>query len=151
MVTDVSYATNDGAINAWASFDGDPAAITRLASADENAGTPLPIRVWRGSIVGAELGGTWHWAKDGPPHNTVPAIFLAAAFGLLLLVGRLSIHLRAGTETSRRLLLDDLGQTVTAVGSVALLAYGFWLGAIPALAVLLWLALSTVRTPQRWA
>lgn len=151
VVTDVSYATDDGAINAWASFDGDPATITRLASADENAGTPLPVRVWRGSIVGAELGGTWHWAKDGPPHNTVPAIFLAASFGLLLLAGRLSIHLRAETGTRRRLLLDDLGQTAAAAGSVALLAYGFWLGALPALAVLLWLGLSTVRSPQRRA
>jgi hypothetical protein len=147
---DVSYATYDGAINTWARFDGDPATIARMASADENARTPLRIRVWRGSIVGAELGGSWHWAQGNPPGNTVPAVFLAASFGLLLLVARLRIHRRAGSGVSgQRLLIDDLGQVATAACSIVLLAYGFWPGAILALAVLLWLGLSARRSTQR--
>jgi hypothetical protein len=147
---DVSYATYDGAINTWGRFDGDPAALARMAGADENARTPLRIRVWRGSIVGAELGGSWHWAQGDPPGNTGPAAFLAASFGLLLLVARLRIHRRAGTGVSgQRLLIDDLGQVAAAAGSVVLLAYGFWPGAIPALAVLLWLGLSATRSTQR--
>lgn len=147
---DVSYATYDGAINTWARFDGDPATIARTASTDENARTPLRIRVWRGSIVGAELGGSWHWAQGNPPGNAVPAVFLTASFGLLLLVVRLRIHRRAGSRViGQRLLIDDLGQVAAAAGSIVLLAYGFWPGAILALAVLLWLGLSARRSTQR--
>ena len=147
---DVSYATYDGAINTWARFDGDPATITRMASADENARTPLRIRAWRGSIVGAELGGSWQWAQGNPPGNTVPAFFLAASFGLLLLVVRLRIHRRTGSGVSgQQLLIDDLGQVAAAAGSIVLLAYGFWPGAILAVAVLLWLGLSARRSTQR--
>jgi hypothetical protein len=36
-----------------------------------------------------------------------------------------------------------------AAGSIVLLAYGFWPGAILALAVLLWLGLSAGRSTQR--
>ena len=147
---DVSYATYDGAINTWARFDGDPATIARMASADENARTPHRIRVWRRSIVGAELGGSWHWAQGNPPGNTIPAIFLAVSFALLLLVARLYIHRRAGPGANgQRLLIDDLGQVTAAAGSIVLLAYGFWPGAILALAVLLWLGLSARRSTQR--
>jgi hypothetical protein len=147
---DVSYATYDGAVNTWARFDGDPATIARMASADENARTPLRIRVWRGSIVSAELGGSWRWAQGNPPGNAVPVVFLAASFGLLLLVMRLRIHRRAGSGVSgQRLLIDDLGQVAAAAGSIVLLAYGFWAGAILALAVLLWLGLSARRSTQR--
>ena len=150
LFADVSYATDDGAINTWVRFDGDPAAIVRMASADENARTPLRIRVWRRSIVGAELGGSWHWAQGDPPGNTIPAVFLAVSFALLLLVVRLSIHRRAGSEANRqRLLADDLGQVAAAAGSLVLLAYGFWPGAILALATLLWLGLSARRSTQR--
>jgi len=146
---DVSYATYDGAINAWARFDGDTATIAGMASADEKARTPLRIRVWRRSIVGAELGGSWHWADGNPPGNTVPAVFLAVSFALLLLVVRLRIHRRAGAVAdSQRLLVDDLGQVAVAAGSIVLLAYGFWPGAILALAVLLWLGLSVRRSMQ---
>ena len=145
----VSYVTHDGAINTWARFDGDAATIARMASADENARTKLRIRVWRRSIVGAELAGSWHWADGNPPGNTVPAIFLAVSFALLLLVVRLRIHRRAGAVAdSQRLLVDDLGQVAAAAGSVVLLAYGFWAGAILALAVLLWLSLSVRRSMQ---
>jgi hypothetical protein len=147
---DVSYVTYDGAINAWARFDGDSTAIARMASADESARTPLKIRVWRHSIVGAELGGNWHWAQGDPPGDTIPAIFLAVSFALLLLEARLYIHRRAGSGISgQRLLIDDLGQAAAAAGSVVLLAYGFWPGAILALAVLLWLGLSAKRSTQR--
>ncbi|HEX9515024.1 MAG TPA: hypothetical protein VF940_02495 [Streptosporangiaceae bacterium] len=145
----VSYVTSDGAINTWARFDGDAATIARMASADENARTNLRIRVWRRSIVGAELGGSWHWADGNPPGNTVPAVFLAVSFALLLLVVRLRIHRRAGAVAdSQRLLVDDLGQVAAAAGSVVLLAYGFWPGAVLALAVLLWLSLSVRRSMQ---
>jgi hypothetical protein len=147
---DVSYVTSDGAINTWARFGGDPATIVRMASADEAARTQLRIKVWRRSIVGAELGGSWHWAWNNPPGNTVPAGFLAASYALLLLVMRLRIHRRAGSGANRqRLLIDDLGQVATAAGSIVLLAYGFWPGAILALAVLLWLGLSARQSSQR--
>lgn len=147
---DVSYVTYDGAINTWARFDGDAATIERMASADENARTQLRIRVWRRSIAGAELGGSWHWADGNPPGNTVPAVFLAVSFALLLLVARLYIHRRAGSGANgQRLLIDDLGQVAAAAGSIVLLAYGFWPGAILALAVLLWLGLSARPSTQR--
>jgi hypothetical protein len=147
---DVSYVTYDGAINTWASFGGNPATIARMASADEKTRTPLRIRVWRLSIVGAELGGSWHWALGDPPGNTIPAVFLAVSFALLLLVVRLHIHRRAGSGANgQRLLIDDLGQVAAAAGSLVLLAYGFWPGAILALAVLLWLGLSARRSTQR--
>jgi hypothetical protein len=150
LFADVSYATDDGAINTWVRFDGDPAAIVRMASAGENARTPLRIRVWRRSIVGAELGGSWHWAEGDPPGNTIPAVFLAVSFAVLLLVVRLSIHRRAGSDANRqRLLADDLGQVAAAAGSLVLLAYGFWPGAILALATLLWLGLSARRGTLR--
>jgi hypothetical protein len=147
---DVSYVTSDGAINSWARFDGDAATLVRLATADENASAPLRIRVWRRSIVGAELGGTWHWAQGNPPGDTVPAVFLAVSFGLLMIVVRLCIHRRAVPwENSQRLLIDDLGQAAAAAGSIVLLAYGFWPGAILALAVLLWLGVSVRQSTQR--
>ena len=147
---DVSYVTYDGAINTWASFDGNTAAIVRMARADENVRTQLRIRVWRRSIVGAELGGSWHWAWDNPPGNTIPAAFLAISFALLLLVVRLRVHRRAGSgANSQRLLIDDLGQVAAAAGSIVLLAYGFWPGAILATAVLLWLGLSARQSTQR--
>ena len=150
LFADVSYATYDGAINTWVRFDGDPAPIVRMASADKNARTPLRIRVWRRSIVGAELGGSWHWAQGNPPGNTIPAVFLAVSFALLLLVVRVPIHRRAGSDANRqRLLGDDLGQLAAAAGSLVLLAYGFWPGAILALATLLWLGLSARRSTQR--
>ena len=147
---DVSYVTHDDAINTWAHFGGDTATIARMASADETARTPLRIRVWRGSIVGAQLGGSWYWAWDNPPGNTVPTVFLAVSFALLLLWVRLRIHRRAGRgASSLRLLADDLGQVAAAAGSVVLLAYGFWPGAILAVAVLLWLALTARQSWQR--
>jgi hypothetical protein len=150
LFADVSYVTYDGVINTWVRFDGDPATIVRTASADENARTPLRIRVWRRSIVGAELGGSWHWAQGNPPGNTIPAVFLAVSFALLLLVVRLRIHRRAGPGANRqRLLAGDLGQVAAAAGSLVLLAYGFWPGTILALAALLWLGLSARRSTQR--
>jgi len=147
---DVSYATYDGAINTWANFGGNTATIVRMATADEAARTPLRIRVWRGSIIGAEMGGTWQWAWDNPPGNTVATAFLAVSFALLLLSARLRIHRRAGSSAkARRLFADDLGQSAAAAGSVVLLAYGFWPGAIPAVAVLLWLGLTVRQSTQR--
>jgi hypothetical protein len=147
---DVSYATYDGVINTWATFGGDTATIVRTASADETARTPLTIRVWRRSIIGAELGGSWQWAWDEPPGNTIPTVFLAISFALLLLFVRLRIHRRAGSSANgKRLFVEDLGQVAAAAGSVVLLAYGFWPGAILAVAVLLWLGLTVRQSTQR--
>jgi hypothetical protein len=148
-ITYVSYVTLDGAINTWARFDGNPATIARKATADERARSQLRIRVWRRSIVGAELGGSWHWADGNPPANTIPTVFLAVSFVLLMLVVRLRIHRRAGAVAdSQRLVTDDLGQAAAAAGSIILLGYGFWAGAILAVAVLLWLGLSVRRSAQ---
>lgn len=147
---DVSYVTSDGAINTWASFGGNTGTIVRLASADEEASTPLRIRVWRGAIVAAQYGGQWHSVWDGPPGNTVPTIFLAVSFALLLLVVQLRIPRRAAPGRTRgRLLIDDVGQVAGAAGSVVLLAYGFWPGAVLAVAVMLWLGLSVRQSMQR--
>jgi hypothetical protein len=147
---DVSYATWDGAINAWATFDGDSSVLARTAEADKSGRTPLTVKVWRGSIVGAELGGSWHWAEGNPPGDTIPAVFLAVSFALLLLAVRLRIHRRARSRAdSKRLLIDDVGQGAAAAGSIVLLAYGFWTGAILALAVLLWLGLSARQSVRR--
>jgi hypothetical protein len=147
---DVSYATYDGAINTWATFGGNTATVVRMASADEAARTPLRIRVWRRSIVGAEMGGSWQWALNNPPGNTVPTVFLAVSFALLLLVVRLRIHLRAASRADgKRLVVDDLGQVAAAAGSIVLLAYGFWPGALVAVAVLLWLGLTARQSTQR--
>ncbi len=147
---DVSYVTPDAAINTWASFGGNTATIVRLASADEEASTPLRIRVWRGAIVDAEYGGQWHSVWNGPPGNTVPTIFLAVSLALLLLVVRLRIPRRPASGTARRrLLIEDVGQVAGAAGSVVLLAYGFWPGTILAVAVLLWLGLSVRQTMLR--
>lgn len=148
---DVSYVTQDGAINAWARFDGNAAAMARMADGDMKARTLLRIRVWRRSIAGAELGGRWHWADGNPPGDAIPAVFLAVSFASLLLVVRLRIHRRAGSGIAairQRLLIDDVGQVTMAAGSVVLLAYGFLPGAIAALAVLVWLALSSRRSTQ---
>jgi hypothetical protein len=147
---DVSYVTYDGAINTWALFDGNSATIGAMATADENDRVPLRIRVWRRAIVGAELGGSWHWAENNPPGNTIPTVFLAVSFGLLLLMVRLRIHRRPDSQVNRQLLLfEDLGQVVAVAGSIALLAYGFWPGAFLALAALLWLGLSARQSAQR--
>ena len=148
-----SYATEDGAINTWAKFDGNAAAIARTAEADMPSRTLLRIRVWRQSIVGAQLGGQWQWADGNPPGNSVPAVFLAVSFAALLIAVRLRIHrrVRSGKAAGRlQLLTDDAGQAIAAAAAVVLLAYGFWPGAILALAVLLWLGFSAWRsTVQR--
>jgi hypothetical protein len=148
----VSYSTEDGAINRWAKFDGDAATIARTAEAEMHARKLLRIRVWRQSIVGAQLGGRWQWADGNPPGNMIPAVFLAVSFAALLLVVRLRIHRRAGLKTAadcRRLLIDDAGQAIAAAAAVALLASGFWPGAILALAALLWLGYSAGRSTAR--
>ena len=45
--------------------------------------------------------------------------------------------------------LEDLGQVAAAAGSILLLAYGFWPGAMLAVAVLLWLGLSARQSWRR--
>jgi hypothetical protein len=76
-------------------------------------------------------------------------VFLALSFALLLLAGRLHIHRRAGSSANRkRLVVDDLGQVAAAAGAIVLLAYGFWPGAILAVAVLLWLGLTARQSTQ---
>jgi hypothetical protein len=146
---DVSYVTADGAINTWATFDGDGPAIARAATADQTAGTQLRIRVWRRSVIGAELGGRWHWAQGDPPGDAIPAIFLAVSFALLLLAARLPVRLRADSGEHGQLIAEDFGQVAAAAGSVVLLASGFWAGAFLAVAALAWLAVSLRRSRQR--
>ncbi len=150
---DVSYVTSDGVINTWTTFDGDSSALARAAMADENQRTPLTIKVWRGAIVGADLGGSWHWAQGDPPGDTIPAVFLAASFALTLLITRLRVHRRIrngasapGTSAGRLLIPEDAGQAAAGAGAIILLGYGFWPAAFLMLAVLLWLALSAWRT-----
>ncbi len=148
---DVSYVTGDGGINTWATFDGNGSDLARAANADEDQRTPLTIKVWRGSIVGADLGGTWHWAQNNPPGDAVPSVFLGVSFALLLLWVRVRIHRRSGSVAPagrRRLLLEDLAQPLVAAGATVLLAYGFWPGAIVAVASLVWLALSVRRSTR---
>jgi hypothetical protein len=145
---DVSYVTGDGVINAWARFDGDGSALARAAEADESMHTPVTIKVWRGSIVGAELGDTWHWADGNPPGVVIPAVFLAVCFAGLLLIMRVRIHRRAAAPSrvdSQRLIFEDLSQAAAAAGAIVLLAYGFWPGAVVAVATLAWLGLSARR------
>jgi hypothetical protein len=141
---DVSYVTADGVINTWVRFDGDSAALGRAATADENQRTPLTIKVWRKSIVGAELGGTWHWAQGSPPGDAIPVAFLSVSFGLLLSVVWMRTHrLRRRTRRPRRaLILLELAQAAVGVGAITLLAYGFWPAAFGMLAVLAWLGQS---------
>ena len=148
----VSYVTPDAAINTWAQFDGNAAVIARMATADENDRTPLRIRIWRRSIVGAELGGSWRWADGDPPGDAIPAIFLSVSFALLLLTVRLRVHRRersALAPVRRRLIIDDVGPAASAAGSVVLLAYGFLPGAILAVAAVVWLAVSARQSTQR--
>jgi hypothetical protein len=146
----VSYVTQDGVITGWAEFGGNAAAVTSAALADQRAGTERRIRIWRRSIVAAQLGGSVRWTIGNPPGNTVPAVFLAVSFALLLGVVRLGIHSQVISRTDRsRVLIDDVGQIAVAAGSIALLAKGFWPGAILAVAVLLWLGLSAWRSTQR--
>jgi hypothetical protein len=148
---DVSYVTGDGVINTWATFDGNGSSLARAANADEDQRTPLTIKVWRGSIVGADLGGAWHWAENNPPGDAVPSVFLGISFALLLLWVRVRIHRRSGSMAPadrRLLLLADLAQPLTAAGATVLLAYGFWPGAIVAVASLVWLALSVRRSTR---
>jgi len=148
---DVSYVTGDGVINTWATFDGNGNSLARAANADEDQRTPLTIKVWRGSIVGADLGGTWHWAENNPPGDAVPSVFLGVSFALLLLWVRVRIHRRSGSKAPadrRLLLLEDVAQPLTAAGATVLLADGFWPGAIVAVASLVWLALSVRRSTR---
>jgi hypothetical protein len=148
---DVSYVTGDGVINTWATFDGNGDELARAADADENQRTPLTIKVWRGSIVGADLGGTWHWAENNPPGDAVPSVFLGVSFALLLLWVRPRIHRRSGSlarADRKRLILEDVGQPLAAAGAIVLLASGFWPGAVVALASLVWLALSVGRSTR---
>lgn len=145
---DVSYVTASGAINAWARFDGSGSAIARTATADQSQQTPLTIRVWRRTVIGASLGGRFQWAQGDPPGVAIPAVFLAVSFALLLLLAaRLHLHRlsRRRPQARRRLILEDAGQTAGAAVAVAVLAYGYSQAAFLALAVLAWMAVSAWR------
>jgi hypothetical protein len=136
----ISYATSDGAINAWGGFSGNGAALASTAQAEETAGVPVQIEVWRGAIVGAEIGGSWHWATGNPPGDAAPAVFLAICLTLLLSLVRYRAHRSAATGVAGRALLrDDLGQVTAAAAGYALLIYGYWFGALVALAALGWM------------
>ena len=58
---------------------------------------------------------------------------------------RLRIHRRLASLTPAqrpRLITEDAGQVAAAAAAIVLLAYGFWPGAIVAVATLIWLARS---------
>jgi hypothetical protein len=163
----ISYATADGAINAWGDFAGSAEALAGTAQAEQTAGAPVRIEAWRGAIVGAEIGGSWHWATGNPPGDTPPAIFLAVSLTLLLLLIRYRAHhptatftfadtdtdtdaylaARAGT-TRRALLRDDLGEVAASAAGYVLLIYGYWYGALPILAALGWMGWTAWRNAR---
>lgn len=151
----ISYVTGDGAINAWGGFSGSAEALAGTAQSEEAAGVPVQIEVWHGAIVGAEIGGSWHWADDNPPGDRVPAIFLVLSLMLLLLLVRFRAHLSAsaiaaagGMISRRALLLNDLGQVAASAAGYVLLLYGYWYGALLVLAVLGWMAWTARRNSR---
>ena len=159
----ISYATADGAINAWGGFPGSAEALADTAQAEQTSGTPVQIEVWRGAIVGAEIGGSWHWATDNPPGDTPSAIFLAVALTLLLLRIRYRAHRPPRTysyatakretgpwtgATQRTLIRDDVGQPAASAAGYALLLCGYWYGALLVAAVLGWMAWTAWRNAR---
>jgi hypothetical protein len=153
----ISYATDDGAINAWGGFSGSAEVLANTAQAEQTSGAPVRIEVWRGAIVGAEIGGSWHWATNNPPGDTPPAIFLAVSLTLLLLLIRYRAHrppraysyatARTGA-TQRALIRDDLGQVAASAAGYALLICGYWYGALLVAAVLGWMAWTAWRNAR---
>jgi hypothetical protein len=148
----ISYVTGDGAINAWGGFSGNGDALASTAQEEKTAGMPIRIEVWRGAIVGAEIGGSWHWATGNPPGDTASAVFLAICLILLLLLGRYRSHLlsAASGATWRALLRDHLGQVGAAAAGYLLLIYGYWYGALLVLAALGWMAWRARRDARHW-
>jgi hypothetical protein len=145
---DVSYVADSGAINSWARFDGNGDALAATAQAEMSQRAPLRIEVWRGSVIGAELGGSWHWAQGDPPGDTIPVIFLSVSFALLLAWLAPGIY-RRGRPGGHRLLLEYAGLAAVAAGAIVLLAYGIWPGVILVLAVLARLAWSATRSRRQ--
>ena len=141
---EVSFVTAGDAINAWATFDTGGNGLSRVAASDQLNRTLLVIKVWRRTVIGADLGGRWLWAENDPPGDAIPAIFLAVCFTVLLLVVRVRAHVlaRRGAQSSRRLLVEDAGQAAAGAFAIALMALGFWPGAVVMLAVLGWCAVS---------
>lgn len=148
----ISYVTGDGVINAWGGFSGSGAALAATAESEEAADVPVQIEVWHGAIVGAEIGGSWHWANDNPPGDRNPAVLLAVSLMLLLLLVRRRAHRSVSTSAyagarivRRALLRDDLGQVTVQAAGYVLLLYGYWYGALLILGVLGWMG-----WPARW-
>jgi hypothetical protein len=145
----ISYATSDGAINAWGSFPGNAEALADTAQAEETTGAPVRIEVWRQAIVGAEISGSWHWASGNPPGDKAPAVFLVLSLTLLLSLVRARAHLSTHTDAARRTLLgDDLGQITASAAGYGLLFYGHWYGALLILAVLGWMGWTARRNAR---
>jgi len=134
---DISFATSDGAINAWGDFAGSARTLGGIAQTEEVERQPVQVEARRGAIVGAETDGSWHWATGNPPGDTIPAVFLAVGLVLLLL----RVH-----RTVRQRVLSDFGQAAVAAAGCGLLVYGYWFGLLPILAVLGWMAWRAWRT-----
>ena len=141
---EVSFVTASDTINAWATFDTGGNALSRVAASDQLNRTLLVIKVWRRAVIGADLGGRWLWAENDPPGDAIPAIFLAVCFTMLLLVVRVRAHVlaRRGAQSSGLLLAEEAGQAAAGALAIALMALGFWPGAVVMLAVLGWFAVS---------
>jgi hypothetical protein len=153
----ISYVTADGAINAWGGFSGSAEALADTAEAEQTARVPVRIEAWRGAIVGAEIGGSWHWATGNPPGDTPPAILLAVSLTLLLLLVRYRAHhppaiytyATAPTgATQRALLRDDLSEIAASAAGYLLLIYGYWYGALLVLGALGWMGWTAWRNAR---
>jgi hypothetical protein len=143
----ISYVTGDDAINAWGGFSGSAGALAGTAQAEQTASTPVRIEAWRGAIVGAEIGGSWHWATGNPPGDTDPAVFLAVGLALLLLLVRYRAR-RPARATQRALLRDDLIEVAVSAAGYGLLICGYRYGALLILGALGWMAWTDWRNAR---
>ena len=134
----ISFATEDGAVNAWNQFD--PSALTRQAQQLEQAGTVLQAQVWGDRVLGAQLDGTTYWAQGDPPGGGFAADALAVLAGLALLLNRFRTRCRYPERSPRagRWLLDDAAQLLLTAAGVWLLAVGIGWGVLPLVGGLGW-------------
>ena len=152
---EISYATADGVINNWGNFSGNGQALADTAKAEETAGAPITIEVWKDGIVGAEIGATWYWTSGNPPSRTLSVVFLAAIVALELLLTRCRADLRARSRRGsgikaerRRLVLEDVCQVgVSAVG-IWLLLSAYWWGGLFIVGVAGWACYTLWQTKR---
>ncbi len=142
---DISFATADGAVNAWNQFDS--SALTRQAQQLQQAETVIPAQVWGDRVLGVQLDGTMHWAQGDPPDDSFAAGSLAVLAGLALLLNRARTRFRHPERGPRtgRWLLDDAAQLVLTAAGVWLMAVGIGWGVLPLVGGLGWSQWSVPR------